>query len=155
MKHLALVIAAGLVSIAPAAAQWGGGYNMGTIGVSGGDEAGGMIIINCAEAGNPVVPQGALSIFLKPAADSTIGQASPGQLGFNVDGTDIVLPVGDDKGDGFVFDKTPETLAGASQLIDLLKAGDRLTVTAGGSAIATIDLAGAGAALDGIEACLV
>lgn len=154
MRVAAVAILASLA--APAVAQdWGSGYNMGSIGVTGGNSASGTIMLDCADGGNGVVPQGALSIFLKARADSMIGAASPGNLRFSVDGTDVSLPVADDEGDGFVYEKTPETLAEATRLVDLLKAGMQLRVLADGAEIARIDLKGAVAALDGVEACLV
>jgi hypothetical protein len=154
--RVAMAILASLALAAPALAQdWGGDYNMGSIGVTGGNSASGTIMLDCAEGGNGVVPQGALSIFFKARADSRIGAASPGNLRFSVDGTDVSLPVSDDKGDGFVYEKTPETLVEATQLVDLLKAGKQLSVSADGAEIAQIDLKGAAAALVGVEACLV
>lgn len=156
MRPSLILIVTGLAFSAPAFAQdWGSDYNMGSIGVLGGSEANGTIMVDCAEAGNPVVPKGSLTIFLKPAHRADIGAESPGDLTFSVDGTDVVLPVSDNKGDGFVFDKTPKTLANATTLIDLLKSGQELLVTAGDTDIARIPLDGAAAALDGVEACLV
>lgn len=156
MKRTAIMILASLALVAPSMAKdWGSDYNMGSIGVSGGDEASGMIVIDCAESGNGVVPVSALSIFLTPAAGSQIGATSVGELTFSIGGTDVVLPVADNGGDGFVFDKTSETLSAVTQLLDLLETGDELVVTASGEDIARIDLGGAGEALDGVEACLV
>ena len=156
MKQTAMVILASFALAAPALAQeWGSDYNMGSIGVLGGNSASGTISIDCAEAGNGVVDRGALSIFLKPGAASMIGSASPGELGFDVDGTTVSLPVADDAGDGFVYEKTTASLIDATALIDLLKGGKQLTVTAGTEQIASIGLDGAAAALDGVEACLV
>lgn len=156
MMRTVTTIIVSLMLAAPALAQdWGSGYNMGSIGVTGGNSANGTIMLDCAEGGNGVVPQGALSIFLKARSNSTVGTASPGKLRFSVDGTDLLLPVAEDAGDGFVYEKTPETLAEATRLIELLKAGKQLSVSADGTEIARIDLKGAAAALDGIEACLV
>lgn len=155
MKHTAILILAGALLTSPAAAQnWGSDYNMGSIGVLGGTEADGTISIDCAEAGNAVVPQGALSIFLNPAQDVEIDSASVGDLVFAVDGTEVTLPVADNGGDGFVFDKTSASLPQAQQLLDLLETGDELVVTAGGTELARIGLQGAGEALDGVEVCL-
>lgn len=156
MKHSVFLILAGLSLTTPAFAQsWGSDYNMGSIGVSGGDEANGTIMVDCAEAGNPFVEKGSLTIFLRPAHRADIGMESPGDLSFSVDGTVIALPVTDNQGDGFVFEKSADTLADAIRLIDLLKSGDELLVTAGDTDIARIRLEGAAAALDGVEACLV
>lgn len=155
MKTTALLVLAGLCMTAPAFAQdWGSTYNMGSIGVSGGNEASGSIVIDCAESGNAVVKQGAFAIFLKPSAQSSIGEASPGDLTFSIDGTDVVVPVSDNKGDGFVYDKTPETLSEATRLVELLKSGKELVVTGAESEIARIDLDGAGLVLEGVEVCL-
>jgi hypothetical protein len=155
MKYSAIVILAGAMLATPAFAQdWGQDYNQGIIGVLGGTEAGGTISLNCADAGNGVVKQGELSIFLNPGTSSAIGDASPGELSFDVDGTVVVLPVTDNQGDGFVYDKTPETLDQATDLVDLLETGKVLVVSAAGEDIATIDLAGAGEALDGVDVCL-
>lgn len=156
MKRTALTLLATLALAAPALAQsWGSDYNQGIIGVLGGTEATGTISINCADSGNSVVPDGALSIFLNPATTSEIGNTSPGDLTFTVDGTAVSLPVTDNQGDGFVYDKSAATLDQATQLIDLLETGKSLVVTAGGTELATIALDGAGEALDGIDACLV
>ncbi|SEQ23982.1 hypothetical protein SAMN05428969_2354 [Devosia sp. YR412] len=147
---------AGLALVAPAAAQdWGSDYNQGIIGVLGGTEAGGTISLNCADNGNGVVVKGDLSIFLNPGVDSEIGDASPGELTFSVDGKDVVLPVSADQGDGFVYEKTAATLDHATQLLDLLETGKTLVVTGEGKQLASIGLEGAGAALDGVEVCLV
>ena len=154
MKRIAITILASALLAAPAMAQWSSDYNMGSIGVLGGNSASGTISVTCAEAGNGVVDQGALSIFLKPGAASMIGSTSPGELTFDVDGTVVSLPVGDNAGDGFVYDKTAATLADATALIDLLKDGKSLTVKAGDEQLARLRLKGAADALDGVEACL-
>lgn len=147
-----LPLALGLVLVAPAAAQdWGSGYNMGSIGVTGGSAGTGEIMIDCAESGNPVVQQGSLSIFLKPASGA---KAKAGAFSFAVDGDAVTLPVGADQGDGYVYDKTPETVADAARLIDLLKSGQELVVSASNAEIARIGLDGAAVALDGVEVCL-
>jgi hypothetical protein len=152
MIRLILPVALGLAMIAPAAAQdWGSGYNMGSIGVTGGSAGTGEIMIDCAESGNPVVAQGSLSMFIKPASDA---KAKSGNFSFAVDGEAVTLPVGADQGDGFVYDKTPETVADAVRLIDLLKGGRELVVSAGDAEIARIGLDGAAAALEGVEVCL-
>lgn len=156
MKQTAMILLASLALAAPALAQdWGSDYNMGSIGVLGGNSASGTISIDCADAGNGVVEKGALSIFLKPGAASMIGATSPGALDFDVDGTTVSLPVADDAGDGFIYEKTTESLIDVTALIDMLKGGKQLTVTAGAEQIASIGLDGAAAALDGVEACLV
>lgn len=152
-----IVSALVLVMLAsPAMAQdWGSDYNMGSIGVLGGNSASGTISIDCAEAGNGVVEKGALSIFLRPGAAVMIDDKSPGELTFDVDGTAVDLPVSDNKGDGFVYEKTAATLIDATALLDLLKGGKELVVTAKADEIARIGLDGAAEALDGVEACLV
>lgn len=154
MKRLVMATAAGVLLSAPAMAQWSSDYNMGSIGVLGGNSASGTISVTCAEAGNGVVEQGALSIMLKPGAASMIGSASPGALTFDVDGTAVSLPVTDDEGDGFVYDKTADTVENAAALIALLKDGKSLTVAAGDEQVARLRLKGAADALDGVEACL-
>ena len=154
MKRSVFAILASLVLAGPAMAQWVSGYNMGTIGVTAGNSASGTISVQCADAGNGTVDQGDLSIFVKPGAASMIGTSSPGELIFEVGGSSVALPVGDDAGDGFVYDKSAETLADAAALIDLLRTGTSVAITAGSEQIAQIRLDGAAAALDGVEACL-
>lgn len=149
---LALMMSAALT--APAWAEWGSNYNMGSIGVLGGEADLGTISLDCAESGNAVVPQGALSIFLKPMPDMIPVGTSLDTLNFDVDGTSIALPTGPDEGDGYVYEKTPETLADATKLIELLRSGTDLTVTSGDYHLASISLEGAAAALEGVEVCL-
>lgn len=155
MKRLVVAMLASALLSAPALAQWDIGYNMGTISVTGGNSASGTISIACADAGNGTVPQGSLTIFVKPGAASMIGAASPGQLTFAVGQSSVALPVGADAGDGFVYDKSAATLAEATALIDLLRTGTSVAITAGSEQIARIGLDGAAAALEGVEACLV
>ncbi len=155
MRNAPALILATMAFVTPAAAQeWGSDYNMGSIGITGGTPADGTITIDCAEAGNAVVPQGSLSIWLQPAVRA-IGAGSPAdELTFAVDGTELVLPVSAEEGSGFVFNKTAETLDLASQLIGLLQTGTELVVTGESGHLARIDLQGAAAALDGVEVCL-
>lgn len=145
-----------LVAITPALAQdWGSGYNMGSIGVMGGAEASGTISLDCAAEGNSYVEKGAFSIFLKPKPDSALADGkSPGTLAFDVDGTPISLPVTDNLGDGFVYEKTEATAPDAAELVKLLAAGKKLTVLSGDATVAEIALKGAAPALDGLDACL-
>lgn len=154
MKRIVCAILASLVLAGPAMAQWSSGYNMGTIGVTGGNSASGTISVQCADAGNGVVKQGAMTIYVKPGAASMIGTTTPGTLTFVAGAASVGLPVSDDVGDGFVYDKTAPTLADAAALIDLLKSGTSVAVQAGSAEIARIRLDGAAAALDGVEACL-
>ena len=148
------VLASGLM-VAPATAQWASDYNMGTLGVMGGNSASGTISVQCADAGNGTVKQGDLSIFIKPGAASMVGTASPGKLKFEFGDSNVSLPVADDAGDGFVYDKTPTTLGDARALIGLLKSSSTVAVLAGSEQIANVRLDGAVAALAGVEACLV
>lgn len=142
----------GLLASAPVLAQdWGSDYNMGSIGVVGGTEATGTITIDCAEAGNGVVEQGSLSVFVSPAPGIT---ASAGDFIFTIGGEDITLPFADNGGDSFVHDKTPESLDALQALIDGLESGSEVVVTEANNEIARIGLDGAGEALDGVEACL-
>lgn len=155
MKRTAITVLASLALVSPALAQnWGQDYNQGIIGVLGGTETSGTLAINCADSGNGVVAQGDFSLFLNPAVESEIGDASPSELSFSVDGITVVLPVSADEGDGFVYEKVPATLDQATQLVDLLETGKTLVVTAGGKQLASIGLEGAGAALDGVDICL-
>ena len=155
MKRTAITLLAGLALVTPALAQdWGQDYNQGIIGVLGGTETSGTLAINCADSGNGVVAKGNFSLFLNPAVESEIGDASPGELTFSVDGTEVTLPVSANEGDGFVFEKTPDTLDKATQLLDLLETGKDLVVKAEGKQLASIGLDGAGAALEGVEVCL-
>lgn len=153
MKTSAIVVLTGLLLASPVSAQgWGSDYNMGSIGVMGGDAASGTIVIDCAEAGNAVVPEGALSLFVTPAAGSA---ATAGEFGLAIGATSITLPFADNGGDGFVHDKTPDSLDRLTALIDALETGEEVVVTQADREIARIGLAGAGAALDGVETCLV
>lgn len=153
MTKFVILVLTGLLMASPAIAQdWGSDYNMGSLGVSGGDAASGTIVIDCAEAGNGVVPQGSLSVFVNPAAGVT---AIAGDFAFQIGSTAITLPFVDNGGDGFVHDKTADSLDQLTALIDALETGTDVVVTQGGSEIAHIGLDGAGAALDGVEACLV
>ena len=154
MKRTVFAILTSFVLAGPAMAQWASGYNMGTIGVTGGNSASGTINGQCAYAGNGTVEQGDLAIFIKSGAASMIGTTSPGTLTFTAGDSSVALPVADDAGDGFVYDKSAETLADAAALIDLLRTGTSVTIAASGEQIARIRLDGAAAALDGVEACL-
>jgi len=155
MKSFAIGLTAMLLLISPAWAQtWGSDYNMGSIGVFAGTEASGTISLDCAESGNAFVEQGALSIFVKPQAGLVMEANSPGDLTFNVDGQSVSLPVSDNSGDGFVYEKTPETLADAKTLIGLLRNGEHLIITSEFATLADIPLDGAADALDGVDTCL-
>lgn len=152
MKRTAILVCASLAMMAPAVAQdWSSDYNMGSIGVSGGNEAAGILVIDCAEAGNGVVAQGALSLFLTPASGAT---ATAGDFVFAIGDAPITLKFADNQGDGFYHDKTPDSLDALTALIDGLETGDTLVVTQGANEIARIPLDGAGAALDGVDVCL-
>lgn len=156
MTRTALALLTATLLVAPAWAQdWGSDYNQGIIGVLGGTESGGTISIDCADSGNGVVAAGDFSIFLNPAAGKETVASEHDTLSFEVDGTVVELPVAGNGGDGFVYEKTPATLDHATDLVDLLETGQELVVTAGGSEIARISLDGAGAALDGVDVCLV
>ncbi|MGB3338589.1 MAG: hypothetical protein WBA73_15550 [Devosia sp.] len=153
MKKPVILVLTAMLMASPAIAQdWGSDYNMGSIGVSGGDAASGTIVIDCAEAGNGVVPQGSLSVFVNPAPGAA---ATAGDFSFHIGGNAITLPFADNGGDGFVHDKTADSLDQLSALFDALETGDEVVVRQADSEIADIGLAGAGAALDGVEACLV
>lgn len=73
---------------------------------------------------------------------------------FNVDGQSVSLPVSDNSGDGFVYEKTLETLADATTLIDLLRKGEHLFITSEFETLVDIPLDGAATALEGIDTCL-
>lgn len=150
-KSLILVLTGALMATTAIAQDWGSDYNMGSIGVSGGNEASGAIVIDCAEAGNGLVPQGSLSVFVNPAVGV---EATAGDFSFQVGDTAITLPVADNAGDGFVHDKTADSLDALTALIDALETGDEVVVSQAGTEIARIGLEGAGTALDGVEACL-
>lgn len=153
MRKTQILILTALALPIPAFAQdWSSGYNMGSIGVSGGNEASGTIVIDCAESGNAVVPEGSLSLFVTPAPGIT---ATAGDFIFTIGGEDITLAFADNQGDGFVHDKTPESLDALTALIDALATGDEVVITEANNEIARIGLEGAGAALDGVDVCLV
>lgn len=142
-----------LLLASPAIAQdWGSDYNMGSIGVLGGTAASGTIAIDCAEAGNAIVPQGSLSVFVNPVPNAT---ATAGDFDFAIGQAAVTLPFADNGGDGFVHEKTADSLDQLSALIDALATGDEVVISQAGSEIARIGLSGAGAALDGIEVCLL
>lgn len=152
MKTSAFAILVGLLAASPALAQdWGQDYNMGSIGVMGGSEADGIVVIDCAEAGNGVVEQGALSLFITPMAGVT---AKAGDFDFIIGGDTITLPFKDNQGDGFFHDKTPESLDAVTALVDGLETGTALVVTQADAEVARIPLDGAAAALDGVDVCL-
>lgn len=155
MKSFAIGLTAALLLTSPAWAQtWGSDYNMGSIGVFAGTDASGTLSIDCAETGNGVVEQGSLSIFVRPQAGTSTDSNSPGDVTFNVDGQSVSLPVSDNSGDGFVYEKTAKTLADAKTLIDLLRNGKHLFITSEFETLADIPLDGAAAALEGIDTCL-
>ena len=152
MKASLIVILGGLLMTSPALAQdWSSGYNMGSIGVSGGDDASGTIVIDCAEAGNGVVKQGSLSVFVNPMQGAG---ATAGDFTFTVGETAVTLPFADNGGDGFVHDKTADSLDALTALVDALETGPEVVVSQGDAELANIGLDGAAAALDGVEACL-
>lgn len=152
MKASVIVILGGLLMASPALAQdWSSGYNMGSIGVSGGDDASGTIVIDCAEAGNGVVKQGSLSVFVNPMPGAV---ATAGDFAFTVGETAVTLPFADNGGDGFVHDKTADSLDALTALIDALETGAEVVVSQGDAELVRIGLDGAAAALDGVEACL-
>lgn len=153
MNRIAITILTSLALAAPAVAQdWGSDYNMGSIGVLGGSEATGTFSLDCAEAGNGVVRQGSLSVFLNPAAGTV---AAAGDFVLDIDGEAITLPFADNQGDGFVHDKSASSLPALTALVDGLETGTVLVVTQGDTVVARIGLVGAAAALDGIDVCLV
>ena len=155
MKHFIVGITASLMLASPAWAQtWGSDYNMGSIGILGGTEASGTISLDCAESGNAFVEPGALSIIVRPQPGALPDGNSPGDLTFNVDGQSVSLPVSDNSGDGFVYEKTSETLADAKTLIGLLRNGEHLFITSEFATLADIPLDGAAEALDGVDTCL-
>jgi hypothetical protein len=155
MKPFATGLTATLLFVSPAWAQtWGSDYNMGSIGVHAGTENSGTITLDCAETGNAFVEQGALSIIVRPPAGVLTDTNSPGDLSFNVDGQSVSLPVSDNLGDGFVYEKTPETLAEATTLIGLLRNGEHLFITSEFETLVDIPLDGAATALEGTDTCL-
>ena len=155
MKLFVIGVTASVLLASPAQAQtWGSDYNMGSIGILGGTESSGTITIDCAESGNGVVEQGALSIFVRPKTGMLADSKSPGDLTFNVDGQSVSLPVSDNSGDGFVYEKTSKTLADAKTLIGLLRKGEHLFITSEFETLVDIPLDGAATALEGLDTCL-
>lgn len=154
MKRLLLSALAGLSLAASAQAEWGSGYNMGTIGISGGSAEGGTILIDCVEAGNGTVAQGTLTLFLQPMAGTMPNSTSPGEMTFAVDGSAVALAMGENSGDGFVHEMTEASRDALRLLAGWMAEGEELTVLSGERVVARIDLAGAAEALEGLEACL-
>lgn len=151
---LPLVLCA-MAAMVPASAQqapiWGGYYNMGTFAAGGGSETDGHISLECA--GDHLDNAGALLLQLTPAAGIEPFADAPPQLDFLIDGQQMALPVTAEDGAVFFYRSGPgdrRTLT----LIDALRRGHMLIVSAPELDIAEISLGGSFEALTYVAACV-
>lgn len=156
MKPFAPLLALALLAPLPAHAQpvpiWGGHYNMGVFAAGGGSAADGHISLECS--GDGLADAGAFFLQLEPAAAIEAFADAPPQLDFIVDGEIFTLPVTAENGAVFFYRSEPDDDALTLALIEKLRRGRTLTVSAPELDIARISLRGSSEALIYVQQCV-
>ncbi|RDE08170.1 hypothetical protein [Pelagibacterium lacus] len=156
MKSLLALLVLGAVLPVPALAQpapvWGGHYNMGSFAAGGGSAQIGHVSLSCA--GDSLDDAGAVFLQLEPAAGIEPFVDAPPELDFVIDGAVFTLPVTAEEGRIFFYRTEPGDSAMAAALIDALRRGQTLSVSAPELTIAEIPLRGSFAALTYVAQCV-
>jgi hypothetical protein len=158
LTHVALCALAplSLASFSPAHAQpapvWGGYFNNGVFAAGGGSEADGHISLECSS--DSLADAGAFFLQLTPAERIDPFVNAPPQLDFFIDGEIITLPVTAENGAVFFYHSEPDDDELTLALIDALRRGLRLIVSAPELNIAEISLRGSSDALVYVEECV-
>lgn len=157
--RLALAALGALIPLsvaAPAQAQpapiWGGYYNNGVFAAGGGSEVDGHVTLQCSS--DRLADAGAFYLELTPAARIDPFVDAPPQLDFVIDREVITLPVTAENGAKFFYASEPTDDERTLRLIDALRRGLRLTVSAPELDIAEISLRGSWEALIEVERCV-
>lgn len=155
MKPLVPLLA--LCALAPLSAHaqapvWGGHYNMGVFAAGGGSEADGHISLSCS--GDELADAGAFFLQLTPADRIEPFVNAPPQLDFFIDGEIFTVPVTAENGAVFFYSSEPDDDALTLDLIDALRRGLTLIVSAPELDIAEISLRGSFEALTYVERCV-
>jgi hypothetical protein len=131
---------------------WGGYFNNGVFAAGGGSEADGHVSLSCS--GDSLADAGAFFLELTPAARIDPFVNAPPQLDFFIDGEIFTLPVTAENGAKFFYRSEPADDGLTLALIDALRRGLRLTVSAPELDIAEIGLRGSSHALVLVEECV-
>ena len=153
----ALLALIALAPLSPALAQqpapiWGGHYNMGVFAGGGGSEQDGHISLSCS--GETLADAGAFFLQLTPASRIEPFVDAPPQLDFSIDGKLFSLPVTAENGAVFFYRSEPDDDGQPLALIDALRRGLVLTVSAPELDIAEISLRGSFEALTYVNECV-
>ena len=149
---LALAILAPLSAQAQPAPIWGGHYNMGVFAAGGGSEADGHVSLECV--GDELADAGAFFLQLEPAAAIEGFTDAPPQLDFLIDGDIFTLPVTAENGAVFFYRSEPGDDTLTLPLIEKLRRGRALIVSAPELDIARISLRGSSEALTYVQQCV-
>ena len=149
---LALAVLAPLSAHAQPAPIWGGHYNMGVFAAGGGSEADGHISLECS--GDELADAGAFFLQLQPASSIEPFVDAPPQLDFIIDGEIFAVPVTAENGAVFFYRSEPGDDALTLELIDALRRGRTLIVSAPELDIAEISLRGSSEALTYVRQCV-
>lgn len=156
MKLLALLLTLAFLAPLSAHAQpdptWGGHYNMGVFAAGGGSEVDGHISLECS--GDALADAGAFFMQLEPAASIEAFVDAPPQLDFLVDGEIFAVPVTAENGAVFFYRSEPGDDALTLALIEKLRRGHTLIVSAPELDIARISLRGSSRALVHVQQCV-
>lgn len=149
---LALALLAPLSAYAQPAPIWGGHYNMGVFAAGGGSETDGHISLECA--GDELADAGAFFLQLEPAASIEAFVDAPPQLDFLIDGEIFTVPVTAENGAVFFYRSEPGDDSLTLKLIEKLRRGRALIVSAPELDIARISLRGSSEALIYVQQCV-
>ena len=156
MKPLAPLLALALLAPLSAQAQpapiWGGHYNMGVFAAGGGSETDGHISLECS--GDELADAGAFFMQLEPAASIEPFADAPPQLDFLIDGEIFMVPVTAENGAVFFYRSEAGDDSLTLRLIDALRRGHTLIVSAPELDIAEISLRGSSKALTYVQQCV-
>lgn len=154
--HLTLAALCALTPVSLAHAQpapiWGGYFNNGVFAAGGGSEADGHISLSCSS--DSLADAGAFYLELTPAAHIDPFADAPPQLDFFIDGEILTLPVTAENGAKFFYSSEPSDDERTLALVDALRRGFRLIVSAPELDIAEISLRGSSQALNYVEECV-